>query len=122
MFGYRIIRRRVTLKGKRSDYVLHREEARSLVHARVAHYAGVYRVKVRKVFIKNSKTRWGSCSKNGNLNFHYKIIKLPEHLANYLVVHEICHLLEFNHSAQFWAHVAQEIPDYGAVRKEIRNI
>ena len=122
MYRFRIVWRRVTLKGRREQYLRYKESARGLVLAKVAHYAARYRVKPRRIFIKNSKTRWGSCSKNGNLNFHYKIALLPEHLANYLVVHEVCHLAEFNHSPTFWALVAREIPDYKIMRKEIRNI
>ncbi|MDE1924740.1 MAG: M48 family metallopeptidase [Patescibacteria group bacterium] len=76
----------------------------------------------KKIFIKNLKTRWGSASKNGNLNFHYKILFLPPHLASYLVVHEVCHLKEFNHSKEFWALVASELPDYKKLRKELRLI
>jgi predicted metal-dependent hydrolase len=116
------VRRRVTLKGRRQQYLLHKERARTIANERARHYAHIYGVSVRKIFIKNAKTRWGSCSKNGNLNFHYKIALLPPYLANYLVVHEVCHLREFNHSKKFWALVAQEVPDYRALRLRLKKM
>lgn len=119
---FRIVRRRISLKGRREAYLKYKEEARVLVTKRVAHYSSIYGVTPRRIFIKNSKTRWGSCSKNGNLNFHYKIALLPAYLAEYLVAHEVAHLKEFNHSVAFWALIAQEIPEYKKVRKELRML
>ncbi len=68
------------------------------------------------------KTRWGSCSKKKNLNFNARIAQLPDHLIDYVIVHELCHLIEFNHSAKFWALVAQTIPDPQNCRRELRHI
>jgi predicted metal-dependent hydrolase len=112
----------VTLKGRRQHYLLYKARARTVAYERVRHYSRVYGVPVRKIFIKNLKTRWGSCSKNGNLNFHYKIALLPPKLADYLVVHEVCHLREFNHSKKFWSLVEQEMPDYRALRAELKKL
>ncbi|NBS67881.1 M48 family peptidase [bacterium] len=70
--------------------------------------------------VPTGRTRWGSCSKRGNLNFNYRILFLPPHLADYLIVHELCHLKEFNHSPRFWALVAQGCPNYHACKKELR--
>jgi hypothetical protein len=113
--------RRVTLKGRRQDYLRHKEQARALAHGLVRHYAAAYGVPIKKIFIKNPKTRWGSASKNGNLNFHYKMVFLSPRLAEYLVVHEVCHLKEFNHSPKFWALVGQQLPDYKKLRKQLRS-
>lgn len=99
-----------------------RERARALVHARLEHYNAHYNFTYHKVFIKNQKTRWGSCSSNGNLNFNYRITELTPELADYLVVHELCHLKEFNHGQAFWDLVAEQIPDYLELSKRLRHI
>lgn len=99
-----------------------REEARALVHARLAHFAPMYGVELRKVFIKNHKSRWGSCSTKGNLNFNYKIVLLPPDVADYIIVHELCHLREFNHSARFWTLVAEVVPNHLVVRRRLREL
>lgn len=106
----------------RRQYLKYREEARALIHSRIAHFYAHYRVPIKKIFIKNLKSRWGSCSEKGNLNFNYKLLFLPQDIADYVVVHELCHLKEFNHSPKFWALVAQTIPDYNARRSVLRTL
>jgi len=127
-FGIRIVRRRVRRKKVSSKVLpLHREAARVLVHARLVHFNAYYNFTYHKVFIKNTRTRWGSCSSKGNLNFNYRILFLPPEQQDYLIVHELCHLKEFNHGAAFWALVGEQIPEYarigGALRRnpEIKN-
>ncbi|MCU0660293.1 MAG: M48 family metallopeptidase [Candidatus Pacebacteria bacterium] len=87
----------------------------------MAKFNKVYKFKFNKVSIKNQKTRWGSCSKRGNLNFNYKIALLPEKLAEYVVVHELCHLGQFNHSQKFWNLVAKTMPDYLDIKEELKR-
>ncbi|MCR4313690.1 MAG: M48 family metallopeptidase [Candidatus Uhrbacteria bacterium] len=99
-----------------------REEARTFVHSRLEVFNEHYRFEYHRVAIRNQRTRWGSCSKKGNLNFNYRIARLPIHLADYVIVHELCHLGEFNHSPQFWNLVARAIPDHRERRKELRGI
>lgn len=98
----------------------HREHARSLVHDRIAHFNAAGEYSVRRIAIRNSKTRWGSCSRAGNLNFHYKIALLPERVRDYVIVHELCHLKEFNHSRAFWNLVGEILPDYRELRGALR--
>ncbi len=122
---FRVVRRRirrVTSKASAARYVQHKEAARALVHARLAHFAPQYGVIFGRVAIRNSRSRWGSCSQLGNLNFNYKVLLLPPALADYVVVHELCHLKHFNHSPDFWAEVARAIPHYKALRAQLRKI
>ncbi len=103
-------------------YQDHKADALRLAESKVAEWNAVYNFLFNAIQIRNQKTRWGSCSKKGNLNFNYKIKFLPSRLADYLVVHEICHLKEFNHSKKFWNLVAQALPDYKNLRAEFRAI
>ena len=99
------------------NYLARKEEALRLVRGRIAYYNTIYNFRFNKVSFRNQKARWGSCSAKGNLCFNYKLIFLPAELVDYLVVHEICHLAEFNHSQEFWDLVGRAIPDYRNIRK-----
>jgi predicted metal-dependent hydrolase len=101
------------------QYVEFKEQAEKLAERRVRYFNSEYGFSFKKINIKNQKTRWGSCSKKGNLNFNYKIALLPQRLADYIIVHELCHLGAFNHSQKFWNLVAKTIPDHEGVRKEL---
>ena len=70
-----------------------------------------------RVAVRDQKTRWGSCSGKGNLNFNWKLIMAPPQALDYVVIHELCHLLEFNHSPRFWALVERQMSDYNAWKK-----
>lgn len=107
---------------RKKHYQKHKESARELILSRVAELNQSYGFKHGKIAIRNQKTRWGSCSKKGNLNFNYKIALLPQKMMDYVVVHELCHLGEFNHSKRFWALVERTVPDYRQIRAEMRKI
>lgn len=121
LFKTKIIRRRVTNKGARSEYLKYKEIARTLVHERLEYFNQFYHFSYNKVFIKNTKTKWGSCSSKRNLNFSYKIALLKPELRDYLIVHELCHLGEMNHGKAFWDLVAQQIPDYKKCHSMLRT-
>lgn len=104
----------------RREYLTQKELARSLVKDRIRHFNHYYKFSVGRISIRNQRSRWGSCSKKGNLNFNYRIVLLPPQVADYIIVHELCHLGEFNHSKRFWNLVAKTIPDYAAMRKQLR--
>lgn len=102
-----------------SAYIENKDAALKLALERVEHFNTFYDFRYNKITIKRQKTRWGSCSKRGNLNFNYKIVLLPPQIVDYLVVHELCHLKEFNHSNKFWALVEQTIPHYKTLKKTL---
>ncbi len=77
--------------------------------------------KIQQVKFRNYHAQWGSCSLGGNLNFHYKLSLLPEDLAEYIIIHEICHMYHFNHSKDFWQAVSILCPDYKAHRKSLKQ-
>ncbi len=103
------------------DYFKKKAQAGLLIKAKIKKYNEIYGFKCKRVFIKNQRTRWGSCSQGGNLNFNYKIIYLPETLADYIVIHELCHLKELNHSPRFWNLVERTVPDYKERKRELRK-
>ena len=74
-----------------------------------------------RVTIREQKTRWGSCSLKGNLNFNWKLIMAPPQALDYVVIHELCHLHEFNHSPRFWALVEARMPDYRIWKKWLKD-
>ncbi len=104
----------------RAEYLRHRESARALVDSRLAVFAPVLGVSYGRVSIRAQRSLWGSCSRQGNLNFNYKILFLPAHLQDYVIVHELAHVRELSHSARFWAVVASVLPDHIARRRELR--
>lgn len=107
-------------RGDDNEYRMKRETARQVVTKRVYHFTKVYAVSWQRISIRNQKTRWGSCSRRGGLSFNYRLLFLPPHLRDYVIVHELCHLLEFNHSPHFWQLVAKAFPDYKELRRELR--
>jgi predicted metal-dependent hydrolase len=113
---------RTVIKSSRKDYLVNKSAALVLAKTKVQQWNKFYGFSYSRVSIKNQKTRWGSCSKKGNLNFNYKIIYLPENLVDYLIVHELCHLKEMNHGRNFWQLVSQTIPDCKKLRYELRRI
>jgi predicted metal-dependent hydrolase len=108
-------------KSTRRDYLANKDAALSLAKERIERFNQIFCFTFNRINIKDQKTRWGSCSRRGNLNFNYKIVHLPERLADYIVVHELCHLKEFNHSQKFWNLVAKVMPDYLELRSELKR-
>ena len=99
---------------------LAREAAEDLPR-RAARFAPLVGVRYGRVTIRSQHTRWGSCSAAGNLNFNCLLMRCPEAVRDYVVVHELCHRLEMNHSPRFWSHVARVLPDYAAARDWLRR-
>lgn len=88
------------------------DKALQHIPKRVSYFAKQIDVTYGKITIRNQKTRWGSCSSKGNLNFNCLLMLTPPEVIDYVVVHELCHRKEMNHSGAFWAEVENVIPDY----------
>lgn len=120
---WRLVRRR----RKRSTsvtkhYLEHKEDARILVHNKIAYWNQFYGFSFNRVAIRNTRRCWGSCTSLKNLNFSYKLLFLPPHLQDYIIVHELCHLQELHHKESFWKLVAEQIPSYETAIAELKHI
>lgn len=101
-----------TEKLTREKVIALAEEALKVIPERVEYFAKVIGVTYGKITIRNQKTRWGSCSSKGNLNFNCLVMLTPLEVIDYVVVHELCHRKEMNHSKAFWAEVEKVLPNY----------
>lgn len=95
--------------------------AKEIITKEVTQFSDKIGVEFNRIFIKEQKTRWGSCSGKRNLNFNWKIILTEPELLQYLVIHEVCHLVHMNHSKQFWKLVEQHDPNYRLHRKKLQD-
>lgn len=98
-----------------------REQARTVLTEKTDYYKSVLGVDYKRLRIGDQKTRWGSCSSRATISYNWRLILMPEEIMDYVVVHELCHLLEMNHSNNFWCHVSKIIPDYKNRRKWLKE-
>ncbi|WP_165755728.1 M48 family metallopeptidase [Ruminiclostridium hungatei] len=97
------------------------EQFCTVLQQRIGLYAPQAGVSPGRITVREQKTRWGSCSSRGNLNFNWKLIMAPLEILDYVVIHELCHMKELNHSADFWAQVQKLCPNYKNLRKWLRE-
>ena len=121
-------KRRKTEMRPRRDYEedpalerIYRQRAKERLRGRAAYFAPIMGVSYGSLRLSSAKTRWGSCSGKGNLNFHWKLILMPPEVLDYVVVHELAHLKEMNHSPRFWAVVEEVLPDYKERRQWLKE-
>lgn len=98
-----------------------REYARAELEKRVKLFGRQMQVSVNRISIKEQKTRWGSCSSKGNINFNWKLVLMPERIMDYVVVHELAHRKQMNHSKSFWREVEIVLPDYRERKQWLRE-
>lgn len=97
------------------------DDAMEYIPPKVRKYAEKIGVTYGRITIRNQRTRWGSCSAKGNLNFNCQLMLLPEEIRDYVIVHELCHRIHMNHSAKFWAEVEKYCPDYKELRDRLKK-
>ena len=105
-------------ESKRNVYI---RKAKETITKRVSYFARLMGVSYRNITIREQKTRWGSCSSEKNLNFNWKLVLLAPELLDYVVVHELAHRREMNHSKNFWKIVEAELPDYRERRRRLKE-
>lgn len=96
-------------------------QAEEVFPARAAFYAGKMGISYGRITIRRQKTRWGSCSQSGNLNFNCLLMLAPPGVVDYVVVHELCHRIEMNHSPRFWKLVGKVYPDYDRWKRWLKE-
>lgn len=99
----------------------YKKRAREFINQRVLMYANLAGIKFNKIRITSAKKRWGSCSRENNLSFSYRLIMAPLPVVDYVVVHELCHIVEHNHSKAFWGKVKVILPEYKEAREWLKE-
>lgn len=113
---------RVVSAKEEKIYRQHRAKAEQVLKKRTQELAHTYGFEFNRVSIKNTRTRWGSCSTKKNINLHYKLIFLKDEYRDYVIVHELCHLRQMNHSQAFWDEVEAIMPAYKGIAQKMRNL
>lgn len=99
----------------------YRDQARKLITERLKFYQKILGVEYNSINIRDQKTRWGSCSGRKNLSFNWRLIMSPQEVLDYVVVHELCHLIHMNHSKKFWQAVETIVPQYKIRKKWLKE-
>ncbi|MCL2195371.1 MAG: M48 family metallopeptidase [Oscillospiraceae bacterium] len=98
-----------------------RKQAKAILPGRVKHFADIMGVAPTTMRVTGAMTRWGSCSSRGSVNFSWRLMLCDDDVIDYVVVHELAHLREMNHSPRFWAIVEQVLPDYKRRKLKLRT-
>lgn len=98
-----------------------KKQARTILTKRTDYYKEILKVDYEKIRIGNQKTIWGSCSGRRTISYNWHLILMPEQIIDYVVVHELCHLIEMNHSPAFWEKVSEVLPDYQSRREWLKE-
>lgn len=112
------IKEQIIKKGIAEWYIHH---GRDIFHGKGEKFSKLLGVSFQSIRLKDQKSRWGSCSNKGSLNFNWRLLMLPEELMDYVIIHELCHLKHMNHSKEFWLEVAKILPDWKTLRSQLHN-
>ena len=99
-----------------------KDHAKAIIGERCEYFSSALKLRYSNIAINNNKTRWGSCSKSGELAINWRAVMLKPKLLDYIIVHEFCHLLEFNHTKNFWAIVQTILPNWKTLRIELKQM
>jgi len=102
-----------------ADFI--KDEMKKKAKARLAFYGGVLGARIGKLTIRDTKSRWGSCNVNGDVSLSWRLAFAPENVMDYVIVHELCHTFEMNHSDRFWKRVAAAFPDFETAEKWLKK-
>lgn len=97
------------------------EQSKEILKNRVEYFANLMQLNYNKIVVMNNKRRWGACSQNGVLKFNFRLCMLPHKVIDYVVIHELTHLLEFNHSPNFYIIIESIMPDYKRQKEELKK-
>ena len=97
-----------------------RARAQVELPSRLLELAAQHGLSVARVTVRNQKSRWGSCGRNGHISLNWRLVRMPASVRDYVLIHELMHLRELNHSAKYWALVAAACPDYDLARRWLR--
>ena len=95
--------------------------AKKILKDRLEYFADIMQLDYASLTINNSKTRWGSCDSNRNIKLNYRLVMLPHKLIDFVIVHELAHILEFNHSKDFYKIISHIIPGYKIQQKQLKE-
>ena len=118
---YYILRRKPRRAPVTPEVERMRAQAKAELPPRLAALAAQHGFQYKRVFIKNNRTNWGSCSSLGNINLNLRLVSLPKELQDYVMLHELCHLKYLNHSPQFHALLESVCPGHRALEKQIKQ-
>lgn len=99
----------------------YQRHAQQRLEEKTHRYAKILQVEPNRITVKDYKSRWGSCSTTGDISYNWRIVMAPHRIVDYVVVHELCHLLEHNHSEIYWRHVERIIPDFQECREWLKR-
>lgn len=105
----------------KEEEMLLRKKAKEILPIKTRYYADIMGLKYGRITITGAKTRFGSCSSQGNISYSFRLMKYPDEAIDYVVVHELAHLIELNHSDRFWSIVAAVFPDYKKRKKLLKS-